>query len=206
MNIRETLAYRFTISVLVCASLMVACGTARQSEEADLRAGSAIVLQEFPTRSDFDSVSVTIVCLNGQTRGILRAEPVGRELFRSDVVISTEAYLGLWRKLEAESIWELPSGEYWPGRELMEAAGVHGGAGWAKGSSGDYEKVEMDMSAFEVKVRVKERSHGFLRYAPSTLKDRRYSRVIDAIVEASQWDQILRPWYAKAPGHPGTGH
>ena len=159
-------------------------------------------LREFATHSAFESFDLAIVCLDGNIRGVLAARPIGRPLLTTEVKISKANCLKLWRELEAIGMWDLPSGEFWPVRELVETGSLPGN--WldpVKFRTEDYKTITMHPSLWEVEVRVKDKSHGFLRLSPSDLKDPRYDRVITIIMAAApQVDEFLTDWYRQQSG------
>jgi len=187
------------VIVLLVAASLTSCGIRQRYSEDDVKADSAIVLREFPINASFLSVNATIVCQDGNVHAILVAEPLGRhEVLRSDLQVSPDTYLKLWRQLEGEDIWDLPSGEYWRDRELMESGGVFAARLGRHDAVGDYKQAPALHSDFnELEVRVGGRSHGFLRYASSELKDPRYYRAVEAVWEGIQVNQILTDWNAR---------
>jgi hypothetical protein len=186
------------LSVLVGLWLPGTCGVSTDPAEADLSTDAAIVLRHFGGgMSDYTMLAVTIVCHDGKPQAMVEAEPNGKRIRRAEVKITLERYLALWRELEANGIWGLPSGEFWPWREWLEADADAPVALVLADYKGE-ERV-IDAGVISVEVRVKERTHGFMRYALNHLKDGRYEHANGAICDAVELDKVLRQFYPRGP-------
>jgi len=186
-------AVRYTILLMILAWSPAAAGRCQTQHEEEVKADSAIVLHQY---GDW-SFTATLACTQGVVTAVVKMEDPPSKIVRRFPGVTLEPYLKLWQELEEIGIWELPSGEFWRHRELIEAQGYRTGIRLSEVDPSDYREHLAPDDLVEVRVRVKNREHGFLRYHPENLKDRRYSRVHEAIWRAAGLDNVLKELITK---------
>ena len=111
------------VATTVCPLGWLACSVNSSVSETDLIADSSLVWYEFPSgNADYRILSVTVACRQGKPAAVVKLER-WREVATYQVPLTLESYVRLWRVLLKNAIWELPSGEFWPYLELLEARG-----------------------------------------------------------------------------------